>query len=33
MGRSRGGLSTKIHALVDADGRPIRIALTPRPGP
>ena len=29
MGRSRGGLTTKIHALVDADGRPIRIALTP----
>jgi transposase len=29
MGRSRGGMSTKIHALVDAEGRPIRIALTP----
>ncbi len=29
MGRSRGGLSTKIHGLVDAEGRPIRIALTP----
>jgi transposase len=29
MGRSRGGLSTKIHALVDAEGHPIRIALTP----
>jgi transposase len=29
MGRSRGGLSSKIHALVDAEGRPIRIALTP----
>jgi transposase len=29
MGRSRGGLSTKIHALVDAEGRPVRIALTP----
>ena len=29
MGRSRGGLSTKIHALVDAEGRPIRISLTP----
>lgn len=28
MGRSRGGLTTKIHALVDAEGRPIRIALT-----
>ena len=29
MGRSRGGLSTKIHALVDADGLPIRLSLTP----
>jgi transposase len=29
MGRSRGGLTTKIHALVDADGRPIRLMLTP----
>lgn len=29
MGRSRGGLTTKIHALVDADGRPVRLALTP----
>lgn len=29
MGRSRGGLTTKIHALVDAEGRPIRLALTP----
>ena len=29
MGRSRGGLTTKIHALVDAEGRPVRIALTP----
>jgi len=28
MGRSRGGLSTKIHALVDAQGRPIRLKLT-----
>lgn len=28
MGRSRGGLTTKIHALVDADGRPIRLVLT-----
>ena len=25
MGRSRGGLMTKVHALVDAEGRPIRI--------
>jgi transposase len=29
MGRSRGGLTTKIHAVVDADGRPIGIDLTP----
>ena len=28
MGRSRGGLTTKIHALVDALGRPIRLRLT-----
>ncbi|MER8824832.1 IS5 family transposase [Mesorhizobium sp. M0991] len=28
LGRSRGGLTTKIHALVDAQGRPIRLALT-----
>lgn len=28
MGRSRGGLTTKIHALVDARGRPIRLKLT-----
>ena len=29
MGRSRGGLTTKIHALVDAEGRPVRVRLTP----
>ena len=29
MGRSRGGLTTKIHALVDADGRPVGFKLTP----
>ncbi|MGI9508500.1 MAG: IS5 family transposase, partial [Geminicoccaceae bacterium] len=28
MGRSKGGLTTKIHAVVDADGRPIRLGLT-----
>ena len=28
MGRSRGELTTKIHALVDADGRPIALKLT-----
>lgn len=30
MGRSRGGLTTKIHALVDANGLP--IALKPTAG-
>ena len=29
MGRSRGGLSTKIHALTDARGLPIKFVLTP----
>ena len=29
MGHSRGGLTTKIHALVDVEGRPIRLKLTP----
>lgn len=28
MGRSRGGLTTKIHAVVDADGMPIALKLT-----
>jgi transposase len=28
MGRSRGGLTTKIHAVVDANGNPITIKLT-----
>lgn len=28
MGRSRGGLTTKIHALVDAAGLPIVLKLT-----
>ena len=28
MGRSRGGLTTKIHALVDANGLPVRLKLT-----
>jgi transposase len=28
MGRSRGGLTTKIHALVDAFGLPIGLKLT-----
>ena len=29
MGRSRGGLTTKIHAVVEARGLPIRLGLTP----
>jgi transposase len=28
MGRSRGGLTTKIHAVVDANGNPITLKLT-----
>lgn len=28
IGRSRGGLSTKIHQLVDGRGRPLVVALT-----
>ena len=28
MGRARGGLTTRIQALVDAPGRPIRLKLT-----
>ena len=28
MGRSRGGLTCKIHALVDTNGLPVRLALT-----
>ena len=29
LGRSRGGLTTKIHALVDALGNPLRLLLGP----
>jgi len=29
IGRSKGGLSTKIHALIDALGNPIGFHLTP----
>lgn len=29
MGRSRGGLTTGIHAVVDANGLPLRVALSP----
>jgi transposase len=28
VGRSRGGLTSKIHALVDTNGLPVRLALT-----
>jgi transposase len=28
MGRSRGGLTSKIHAVVDTNGLPFRLALT-----
>jgi transposase len=28
MGRSRGGLTTKVHAVVDANGLPIGLALS-----
>src|SRR5580658_1625032 len=28
LGRSRGGLTTKIHTLTDAQGRPLRFILT-----
>ena len=28
MGRSRGGLTTKIHAVVDADGLPVTLELS-----
>jgi len=29
MGRSRGGLTSKIHAVVDTNGLPVQLALTP----
>ncbi len=28
MGRSRGGLTSKLHAVVDNKGLPVRLALT-----
>src|ERR1700687_3324598 len=28
MGRSRGGLTSKIHAVVDSSGLPVRLAIT-----
>jgi transposase len=32
IGRSRGGLSTKIHALVDGNGRPLVLLVAPGQG-
>ena len=29
LGRSRGGLSTKVHAVVDGLGNPLRLLLSP----
>jgi transposase len=29
MGRSRGGLTGKVHAVVDANGLPLRLCLSP----
>lgn len=29
MGRSRGGLTSKIHAVVDSNSLPVRLALSP----
>ena len=29
MGRSRGGLTSKFHAVADANGLPVHLALTP----
>lgn len=29
MGRSRGGLTSKIHAVVDSNGLPVRLPLNP----
>lgn len=28
LGRSRGGLSTRLHLAVDAEGRPLRLVIT-----
>jgi transposase len=32
MGRSRGGLTSTIHAAVDSNGLPVRLALSPGEG-
>jgi IS5 family transposase len=28
IGRTKGGMSTKLHAVADAEGRPIRFFMT-----
>ena len=28
IGRTKGGMNTKLHAVTDADGRPIRFFVT-----
>ena len=28
IGRTKGGMNTKLHAVTDADGRPIRFFMT-----
>jgi transposase len=33
MGRSRGGLTGKVHAVVDAKGLPVRLGLSPGEAP
>lgn len=33
IGRSRGGLSTKLHALADAHGNPLAFIMTPGQAP
>ena len=29
MGRSRGELTSKVHAVIDANGPPVRLGVTP----
>ena len=29
LGRSRGGFTTKLHAVTDGKGRPLHVTLTP----
>ncbi len=29
LGRSRGGLTTRVHMLADTFGRPLRFRITP----